>query len=218
MPINLSAAIKFNATRPPLTPEKLALLIADWQEDHDGLDVDGMLGGLTLASIDHALASYKTTPLTIQGMVVRVAMEELGKGESEANNKGPDIRKYAAPNPDGGEWCAYFAGWCWEEACRRAGVPMPFSRSPGAKRIVKNMGSVGRMFTDPFKAKPGDLLAWHRGLPGSWSGHVGIVINVKPGGIVDTIEGNTGAYPSKVRKLTHDVRKERFFSFASIDR
>jgi hypothetical protein len=147
--------------------------------------------------------------------IVFVASSNVGYGEVEGNNDGPLIR--AMGGKPGQEWCALFAGHCYERAHKRLGVTMPFQRSTGAKRLVKNLAAVGRFFTDPLEARPGDLVCWHRrtGLI-SWKGHVGIVEKVDPDGIIHTIEGNVGAFPAKVRRLSHDVRKERLYGFASL--
>lgn len=48
-------------------------------------------------------------------------------------------------------------------------------------------------------------MVWRRGLT---KGHIGVVESVDDG-LVHTIEGNVGGYPAKVRRLVHDVRKER---------
>lgn len=151
----------------------------------------------------------------IRELVVYVARKNLGGGETTANNSGRFIDLIGGKS--GEEWCAAFAGYCYQRAHELAGQPMPFARSLGAKRLTKNLAAVGVKFTDPTLALPGDLICWHRktGLI-SWQGHVGIVERVDPDGLVHTIEGNVGRYPSKVRRFVHDVSKERLFLFASL--
>lgn len=154
-------------------------------------------------------------PEEVRREVLYVATSNLGFGEQGANNKGRFIE--AIGGKPGQEWCAYFAGYCYERAYERLGFDMPFKRSAGAKRLTKNLGKVGKLFTNPLEAKPGDLVCWSRGRLG-WQGHVGVVESVDEDGIIHTIEGNVGRFPAKVKRLTHDVRKERLYRFASLEK
>ncbi len=153
--------------------------------------------------------------------VVHVAVSNIGFGETTANNDGKFIDLIGGRS--GGEWCAAFAGYCHRQANRREGKAWPEwtlrNGKPelGAKRLTKNLGAVGRLFLDPQEARGGDLICWHRKTgPISWQGHVGIVELVDEDGLVHTIEGNVGRYPSKVKRFIHDVSKERLYSFASL--
>jgi hypothetical protein len=153
----------------------------------------------------------------IRALVLWTAQKNLGFGEEGANNAGRFI--HAIGGRDGQEWCALFAGYCYEKAFerygeihpewlyRRPGVP-----EPGAKRLVDALGKGGVRFKRPEDALPGDLVAWRRGLT---KGHVAVVERVSDG-LVHTIEGNTGAFPAKVRRLVHDVSKERLYTFAGL--
>lgn len=145
---------------------------------------------------------------------VRVARTCIGQGEGLRNNEGAFIEKIGGR--PGAPWCAAFAGWCYAEAARDMGLVLPFARSSGAKALVKSMGRVGRLFDDPLDARPGDLVAWHRGDEDGWQGHVELVARVEPDGVIHTVAGNVGAFPARVRELTHDVRHERLFSFATL--
>lgn len=146
---------------------------------------------------------------------VEIAIGEIGHGETEGNNRGEWIRCYCAPATDGHEWCAAFAGWCYEQASRRHAIPLPFKRSLGAKRLGKNVGAVGKLWTtnDASKARPGDLIVWHRGAAGSWSGHVGIIERIYDEHTICVIEGNSGAV---VRRRHHSTKMERIAMFASV--
>lgn len=147
---------------------------------------------------------------------LHVATKNIGYGEDEGNNLGRFIR--AIGGKPGAEWCATFVGYCFARAWGLLGFPgqgVPFDRSSSAKRLTKNIGRAGRLFTDPREALPGDVICWSRGVLG-WQGHIGIVERVDPDGIVHTIEGNVGRYPAKVKRLAHDITKERFWRFASL--
>jgi hypothetical protein len=159
---------------------------------------------------------------SLSNTVVYVARKNIGYGEEGVNNSGLFIESMGGK--PGHEWCALFARWCIKRAHEIKGLWAPswLDRMPGvpevgAKRLTKAVGRVGRFFTDPLEARPGDLVCWHRrtGLI-SWKGHVGIVEKVDPDGIIHTIEGNVGAFPAKVKRLSHDVRKERLYGFASL--
>lgn len=175
-------------------------------------DVDKMLRDATRKYREDLFVPVGYTPLEWE--IVRVAQGNLGFGEKEANNDGPLIREIGGK--PGQEWCALFAGYCYEKAHTNLGLKLPFARSIGAKRLTKNAAKVGSFFTDPLKARPGDLVCWHRrtGLI-SWKGHVGVVSHVEDD-LVHTIEGNVGAFPAKVKRLVHDVRKERLYGFATL--
>lgn len=45
--------------------------------------------------------------------------------------------------------------------------------------------------TDPWALRPGMVVVWTRGEPGSWQGHVGVVSHVE-GNRFWSIEGNAG--------------------------
>lgn len=152
--------------------------------------------------------------------VTRIARANLGFGEEESNNNGRLMR--AIGGKPGAEWCALFAGYCYrksymvldldgQEWCWRS----PGAPEVGAKALIKAAWSAGALrFTDPELALPGDLICWHRRTgPISWKGHIGVVEAVTDG-IVSTIEGNVGRFPAKVKRLSHDVAKERFYGFA----
>lgn len=90
---------------------------------------------------------------------------------------------------------------------------MPFERSIGAKKLGKNVAAIGRRFTDPAEAQPGDLMVFNRGAQGSWQGHVAIVESVSVIA-ARTIEGNSG--PNVMRRRRTTSEKERFVFFASV--
>jgi hypothetical protein len=161
--------------------------------------------------------------LNLRSEVVRVARKNIGYGEVEGNNDGPLLR--AIGGKPGHEWCALFAGYCYRKAITNLwGVTMrdewawrkPGQPVIGAKELVKAAWGAGALrFTDPLFAKPGDLICWHRRTgPISWKGHVGLVEEIKDG-LVHTIEGNVGKFPSRVKRLVRDVHKDdRFYGFA----
>ena len=153
----------------------------------------------------------------VRQRVVQVAERNLGYGETEGNNRGRFIR--AIGGKDGQEWCATFAGYCYERAFEEVGLPMSFARSQGAKRLCKNLGAVGYIdrLEEPRSGVPlgvplvGDLACWSRGTLG-WTGHVGIVVEASGKGFC-TIEGNVGG---KVVWRQHRYGEPKFWRFAGL--
>lgn len=147
---------------------------------------------------------------------------EAGCGELGANNCGPDVERYVAPAKCPANWCAGSIGYWYERAANQLGIALPFKRSLGAKALGKNVAAVGRRFTDPREAKPGDLMIFDRGAKGSWMGHVAMVEHVEDhpeiGGrgdpLVHTVEGNAGPKVQRLHRGT--LKAERFTFFASV--
>ena len=139
---------------------------------------------------------------------LEVAIGEIGNGEEGRNNAGPDVARYFNRVDDEkvhGSWCAAFVSYCGEEAARRLRIDPPFKRSNSAKAVGRNVAKAsGIKIGRDGEPVPGDLVIFHRGDPKSWKGHVGIVEAYELG-VVYTIEGNTGRYPSRVRRLSHEI-------------
>ena len=178
-----------------------------------GLEVDGKAGPNTLAAMHRPFAIAPTRAEKYGRAILDVALEELGHGEVGGNNAGLYVAKYhrrVVQSGDLGPWCASFTSWCCEEAARRLGVALPFKRSGAAKALARNVVKGGGTMITDRDAKPqaGDLILFNRGSVLSWQGHIGIVESCEDG-IVQTVEGNVGKYPAKVRRLSHDVANSR---------
>lgn len=146
--------------------------------------------------------------MTINEKALEVNLEELnaGAGEIGENNAGPFVEKYLNKIVEPpANWCAGLQSWCFREAAKRLGVPMPFPYSLGARKTYNYFDKKGWIIhKDPW---PGDLVFFWRNDINSWEGHVGIVET----GAVDngevyllTVEGNRGAFPSKVARWSYD--------------
>jgi hypothetical protein len=182
-----------------LREEHIVQLVLAWQEQND-LIVDGYCGPKTLETLDPVY----TSRLGITTLAV--AVEEIGNGETDGNNSGPHVARYKGipdddDSDDDGSWCANFISYCAHMAASRLGVNLPFKKSGGAKRLLKNVSEAGSLVAVP---RPGDLVCWDRGKRGSWQGHIGIVEKVE-NGILYTIEGNVGRFPSVVKRFQHDL-------------
>jgi hypothetical protein len=166
--------------------------------------------------VDDRRTAYSPDALANKALEIALGELDRGCGESGGNNCGPDVERYIAPAKAPQNWCAGFVGWCYQEAARELGIALPFKRSLGAKALGKNVAAVGKRFSTPTEAKPGDLIIFDRGATGSWQGHVGMVEKVDElTWVVHTVEGNSAPI---IRRRIHNVTAslERFSFFASI--
>ena len=156
-----------------------------------------------------------TVPQTsLSSVALKIARMEVGCGESDGNNRGPDVERYRG-DTIAGAWCASFASWCFEQAAEQMNAPLPFKRSNGAKKLYRNVGRAGAFVDRP---RVGDVACWQRGngsKADAWKGHVGIVSKVE-GDRFWTIEGNRGKFPSRVREFEHRIGERRLIGFARI--
>ena len=201
------------------TDDMVVQLVQSWQSENS-LDVDGYCGPATQASLAKARSGKNPSSSELGLLALSIAVDNIGNGEEGGNNSGPFVEKLHLKSWDGnddddGAWCAAFVSWCFEEACRRLDIDMPFRRSGSAKRLWKNIKSAG---SEPSSPAPGDVVCWDRGKRGSWQGHIGFVENCE-GGILYTVEGNVGSFPSRVKRFMHDLsRQDRLEGFARAPR
>tara|TARA_Y100000004_G_C8859320_1_gene388297 strand:- start:119 stop:802 length:684 start_codon:yes stop_codon:yes gene_type:complete len=191
------------------SPEMIAQLVEFWQSHHS-LVVDGKCGPNTQGSLRDAKSVNPSEASTRAGIIaLEIAISQIGNGEEGGNNSGPFVemlkhKEYDGDTDDDGAWCASFVSWCFEQAYEAIGEPMPFAYSEGAKQTWKNIGNAGSF---PESPAPGDVVCWDRGDPGSWQGHIGFVEKLEDG-ILYTVEGNVGSYPSKVRRFQHVMKDQ----------
>jgi len=191
-----------------LTSSHITAMTKFWQENHANLQVDGKCGSSTIKSIEGEIGPQISAVAT---EALAIAIENIGNGEEGGNNSGPFVemlhgKDFDGDDDDDGSWCAQFVGWCVEQAADRLDVSMPIKRSGGAKRLFKNIKAAGCEITHPL---PGDVVCWDRGTPGSWQGHIGFVELLDDNGLLHTVEGNVGRFPSKVRRFVHDISKDK---------
>lgn len=145
----------------------------------------------------------------------QIALSEIGRGEFGRNNAGPDVERYRRHDGTGGgvggygAWCASFTSYCYETAAADLRLVLPFTTSRGAKRLTRNIARAGRWVIESPHARvapaQGDVICWHRGTgAGDWRGHVGIVLGYcAETDYLRAVEGNRGAYPSRVQVLAY---------------
>lgn len=144
--------------------------------------------------------------MRLRDATLGIAFGELARGiHEESPNWGPRVRDYLRatdidiPAP----WCAAFVNFCAETAAQLLDdvrSPLEFVTREALVMDYVTYGSDRDWIISPFRAKPGDLVAFSfRGSAG-WN-HMGIVMDAplylergdgtKEYGRVTTIEGNT---------------------------
>ena len=144
---------------------------------------------------------------------LEVARHEIGRGETGANNRGPDVARYRRGVDDGQPWCAAFVSYCLEEAALHLGLATcPVARSHAAKRLWRHCAAAGLAVEHP---REGDLALWHRGIAGARTGHIGLVSRAdRLSSLFWAIEGNKGAPPASVREFDHALGEGGLLGFA----
>lgn len=150
-------------------------------------------------------------PSAYAAAVLKVATQNIGRGESTGNNSGPDLDAYRKGGA-GGAWCAAFVSHCLEHGAKAVEMLCPVKRSHGAKKLFANVLKVGMTVERP---RPGDVALWHRGAKNAATGHIGIVSMVE-GNWFSSVEGNRGAFPSKVREYGHELGEANLIGFARL--
>jgi hypothetical protein len=205
---------------------EIAAAVKAFQSEHLGPDdnplkVDGEVGPLTRWALDVTLGRRKANRLPKQTLpqinsrpanasksgwnALQLAVAEMkkGAGEKGRDNAGPDVTRYLKPGngKTGDSWCAAFVSYCFD-----GGNPgtMPYKYTIGAQDTLKQFEKKGWAYQASVEnpPAPGDIIVWWRGKVPGWKGHIGIVSKYSDG-IVTTIEGNRGSFPSKVRSFTY---------------
>ena len=159
----------------------------------------------------------------VRKAAVEIANVEVAKGvkESEGRNRGPEIDKYywrSHCNPSTGyNWCGFFVNYCYDEAAKRLGKPLPFKLSDalwsGTKLKNWCLANWEKVTWDlPLKA--GDIYVLY-------GGHIGMVANsysmdeIFSGSTVVTIDGNQMI--DKIHDPTKISLKRRHRDFAHME-
>jgi hypothetical protein len=148
---------------------------------------------------------------------LEIAKGELGKGEEGVNNAGPVVEKYLhglAEPPN--NWCAAFISWCFYTAVESmpSGFVMPFRYSLSARQIFNEFKKNEALVQTP---DAGDLIFFWRESIDSWMGHIGIVEDLTDDGWLNTIEGNRGYFPSKVRRYAYQWPIPQLLGFGRVE-
>lgn len=132
-----------------------------------------------------------------ESVIVTQAMKYIGQGETCGDNCGKFVQR-VLDDDRRLPWCAAFVSYVLQET--EAYDNMPYILR------ARNFLKYGRKVSKP---KPGDIVVWARGKD---MGHVGIVKSVGHGYFY-ALEGNTGAYPSKVMVIRHKVGEKALLGF-----
>ena len=127
---------------------------------------------------------------------VYVAKTQVGLKEKTGNNDGSHIEGYLKAvglNPKGRyPYCAAGLYWCFAEASKITGEPIPIKRTASANGIYDDAVKRGQKSND--LPKKGDLLVWK--LVNSYNGHIEMIIKPVGNGIYKTIGFNTSSASS----------------------
>lgn len=200
--------------------------------NHLPLVVDGKVGPLTQWALDVSLERIPAPHVLDAAIVptgskpadssstgwnaVQIAIRELnaGAGESGSNNAGPDVMRFhnVADGKAGWDWCASFVSYCFHEGNPGA---MPFKPTVGARDLLSKFKKQGWTYNASIVSPPapGDIIVWWRVALSDWRGHIGIVASYN-NGIVTTIEGNKGPFPTKVKSFSYTLSQiDRLLGF-----
>jgi uncharacterized protein (TIGR02594 family) len=126
--------------------------------------------------------------------IISIAQSQIGLGEIGGNNKGIHVCQYLN-GQDNLPWCAGFVSYC----IKKSGFNILYTLR--AKDFLK----LGYKATKP---KPGDIVVFTR----KGGGHTGIIEKVSKNTFV-SIEGNVGEYPSKVKRIKHNLADKNILNF-----
>lgn len=129
---------------------------------------------------------------TASADVVKIAQSQIGRGEIGGDNRGGVVREYTRGKECA--WCAGFVSWVMTKDGKQFDYQL-------MARGFWNMKH--KRVTNP---RPGDIICFWRVSPTAPQGHVGIVESVN-GDTITTIEGNTGSFPSVVKRKTYNLNK-----------
>ena len=186
------------------------------------LEVDGKVGPFTRWALDASLnhvapvANQFALPAAAAAggsaagkAALAIAIQEMqaGHGEEGGDNRGQYVRTYLNGQvAEGSSWCAGFVSYCFRQAL---GHDADFGYIVGAQALQNKMKSLGHAYSASLSnpPMPGDIISWRRVDPSdpvstSWQGHIGIVHSFTDG-VLWTIEGNRGPFPSKVQTFRY---------------
>jgi hypothetical protein len=133
---------------------------------------------------------------------IRIAKTQIGVEESpRGSNRGKQIEVYLKSVGLGGgyAWCMAFVYWCVLQAFIAKGVKTPLKKTGGVRD--QYIASKAFAVKEPMA---GDIFIM---LYPNGTGHTGFVEALLPGGMIQTIEGNTNADGSREGyKVTRRIR------------
>ncbi len=186
-----------------------------WQSRH-GLKADGIVDAETwaaaLAAVPPVLPAAGDFAAAVLAAAQRDVFDEAtGAGVRETSpNSGPRVDEMlrAVHVEPPANWCAA-AVTSWLRAAELAtGLPSPIAGSAGAKALMAQLQAKSRWWPKHELAgrsiAPGMIVVWHRGDPGAWTGHIGVVERVHPDHL-ETIEGNSGPKADRVARMKRSL-------------
>lgn len=130
--------------------------------------------------------------------ILSAAKSQIGCGELFSNNRGPDVQRYLN-RKDALPWCAGFVSYC----LKISGVQFRYTLR------ARDFLNQGLRVAKPL---PGDVVIFSR----SGGGHTAIIEQVFNDYYI-SIEGNTGNFPSKVKRIKHRYSEKNFTAFVRLN-
>ncbi len=159
--------------------------------------------------------------------MLAVATSYLGlKEDAGRPNAGPEIDRWLAAVGAGSpnNWCAASIAQWLRVAAASLGVKPPIAGSGGAKatrdqfQAAARWASAADVRAGKVELRPGMVPVWHRGLPGAWTGHIGVLETVPVDGVhFGTIEGNSGNTGTEVARMTRRLDDVNLLGFGWVD-
>jgi len=152
---------------------------------------------------------------------------ETGVREGHVANTGGEIDRWLAEVGAGSpnNWCAAAVAHWLRLACARLDVKSPIAGSAGAKATMAQFQAAARWVSAAdvranrgHELKAGMVPVWHRGKPGAWTGHIGVLESVPSDGIhFVSIEGNSGPQTNEVARMTRRLDDPNLLGFGWVD-
>jgi len=120
--------------------------------------------------------------------ILKAAMHEVGVREAGANNRGPQVEVYQTHDsiPGGGyAWCNDFTNFC-EDVSGCHAIEAKLGNTASVEQTFHNAVNLGWLVSPNEKPQPGWLVIYV-------FSHIGIVKQWVRSGLIETVEGNTGA-------------------------
>lgn len=205
-------------------------LVRLWQRER-GLPERSAWGAVEREALERApteppASGYGAAVLVEALADLRLSVREQPSGSNAGPTVEAMLRAVGVAPP--ANWCAAGATAWLRRAAAALGIECPVAGSAGAQALgmqarrapgalwLSATYLVTRLIRGPLDVRPGSLIVWRRGPPGSWMGHVGIVERVG-GRTIHTIEANSGPLGDRVARMVRSVDDPQLLGIADLD-
>jgi hypothetical protein len=154
---------------------------------------DGEVGELTWTRLFTVSIIQPPASFVLRLRAVEIADTQLFVRELTGRNDGKEVEQYLAGVGlgKGFAWCMAFVYWSFTQAAKELNIANPVPKTAGVLNCLEIARTMGKKIVQV--PEPGD-----QGIMdfGGGKGHTFLVNELRPGGKVFTVEGNTSADPS----------------------